>query len=282
MLNETELKAALHELAGEDFKLAKDTQLAELIPAMLQYIGTTDSVLRDDLIYSAFNLWILKYKVVDPETLHGIALKAISNSHIYYKIGEIDSDSVFRRTFSMLLLPLVLIFHRSQPLLSRDEIMQIKTALLRYTREEKDLRGYVDTARGWAHSVAHCADALDDLARCNEMEGSDLREILQTLTAMLCRQDGVYNWGEEERLATVILAVLDRQLLPEDELDAWIQGLADAVLAVNVHPQKMILRSNIKNFLQSLYFRVRWEFGSRSILDSIDRALYRISPYTEK
>jgi hypothetical protein len=136
--------------------------------------------------------------------------------------------------------------------------------------------------KGWAHSAAHYSDALDDLARCSEMGASDLREILYTLTSLLCRQDEVYCWGEDDRFATVILAILGRRLLSQEELEEWIHRLAETSLAVTVHPQKMILRSNIRNFLQSVYFRVLWEFPGHAILPVIERVLYRISPYTKK
>jgi hypothetical protein len=281
MLNELELKEKLQAFARTDFKPAENVDITVLLSDMLQFIGSTDSVLRDDLIYSAFANWILEYRLISPEMLSDLTMKVITNDHIFYRIGEVGTDSVFRRSFSMLLLPLILIYHRSQPFLSKEEIYRIKDALLRYEKEEKDRRGFVDV-KGWAHSAAHYADALDDLARCSEMGTSDLREILHTLTSLLCRQDETYCWGEDDRFATVILAILGSQLLSHEELEEWIHNLAETSLAVTVHPQKMILRSNIKNFLQSLYFRVQWEFPDHAILPHIERALYRISPYTKK
>lgn len=281
MLNELELKEKLQAFARMDFKLEENADVSLLLPDMLQYIGSTDSVLRDDLIYSALASWILEYRLINPEILRDLAMQVITDDHIFYRIGEVGTDSVFRRSFSMLLLPLILIYHRSQPFLSKEEIYRIKDALLRYEKEEKDHRGFVEV-KGWAHSAAHYADALDDLARCGEMDASDLREILLTVASMLSRQDWAYCWGEDDRFATVILAVLGRQLLSNEELEEWIRNLSESALAVTVHPQKMILRSNIKNFLQSLYFRVQWEFPAHAILPTVERALYRISPYTRK
>lgn len=281
MLNEIELKEKLQTLALTDFKPADDTDVNELIPDMMQYIGSIDYVLRDELIYPALSKWILEYMLLSPETLRGMALNAISDDYILYKIGEVGTDSVFRRSFSMLLLPLILIHNRSQQFLSKEDIIRIKECLMRYEKEEKDHRGYVD-GKGWAHSAAHYPDALDDLARCSEMDGSDLREILYTVSSLLCRQDFVYCWGEDDRCATVILAILGRHLLSDEELDQWIYSMADTAMAVNVHPQKLILRSNVNNFLQSLYFRIQWEFPDHAILYPIERALYRISLYTKK
>lgn len=281
MLTETELKTSLQSFAENDFCASEADNVSALIPSMLEHIGSTDSELRDDLIYSAFNIWILRYNLIAPERLHELALEAISNRHIFYHIGDEESDSVFRRTFSMLLLPLVLIAHRERPFLSKAEIVQIKESLLRYTHEEKDRRGFVPV-KGWAHSVAHCADALDDVAHCTELGENDLREILAAVAPIVCRKDAVYTCGEEERLSTVILAVLSRGLLPDAELAQWISNFTDAVKPVLKSHERMVLRSNIKNFLQSLYFRIQWEFGEHSILTPIERSLFMISPYTKK
>jgi len=51
MLNELELKEKLLAFARMDFIPEENADVSLLLPDMLQYIGTTDSVLRDDLIY---------------------------------------------------------------------------------------------------------------------------------------------------------------------------------------------------------------------------------------
>ncbi len=60
MLNEMELKEKLQAFAQNEFRPSMKDDLAEIIPAMLQHIGSTDSYLRADLIYSAFATWILR------------------------------------------------------------------------------------------------------------------------------------------------------------------------------------------------------------------------------
>lgn len=282
MLKEEELKSQLQSIALNDFKPAEGMDIETLIPDMLFYIGSPDSDLRDELIYSAFGNWILEHELVSPDTLRKIAATVITEQHIFYRIGETGTDSVFRRSFSMLLLPLILIYHRSHPILSCDEIFQIKDNLILYQDQERDFRGYVD-GKGWAHAPAHYADALDDLTRCEEISRlPDLRKILAVVSNLVCHTDAAFCWGEDDRFATVVIAILGRQLFPGEELDTWVQSLADAALSENEHPKKMILRVNIQNFLRALSFRVRWEFPDCSLLPTIDHALFRISPYTKK
>lgn len=278
MLNEAQLKEKLALLSQNDFQPADEGEVEALVPELLRCIGTTDPVLRDNLIYVAFCAWILKQQRFSAGELRMLVHTALDDHHIFHGIGEIGSDSVFTRTFSMLLIPLLLIRHRSQPFLPADDILQVKESLLRYFREEKDQRGYVEE-KGWAHSTAHAADALDDLAQCSELGKTDLAEILEALRPRICREDAVYQYGEEERMATPTLAVLRRGLLTTEELSLWIQALGGAEKTIEQHHNQLIVRSNVKNFLQSLYFRLRWETPDHPLLPVIDQVLYAMNPY---
>lgn len=61
-------------------------------------------------------------------------------NHLFYNIGSEDDQSVFTRTFSA--LPIVQ-RHRQNPFFNQAEIEQLMHAMLRYYKEEKDLRGYL-------------------------------------------------------------------------------------------------------------------------------------------
>jgi|CXWL01.1.fsa_nt_gi hypothetical protein len=278
MLNEIQLKEKLQVFAENKFHLSENDDLSEIIPDMLNHIGSTDSYLRDDLIYSAFGTWILEYNAINPELLRGILPKILNEQHMLYNIGEQNTDSVFRRSFSVLLLPLLLIAHRSQPYLTSPEIQQIKEKLLYFLGNEKDLRGFV-SGKGWAHSIAHAADALDDLAQCSELNKTDLAEILEAIRNVICIKDIGYIHGEDERNVTAVIAIFKRELLSEIEITQWIQSFAEDMLSVKSMPEKHIIRSNVKNFLQSLYFRLQWEQVTNKFDTPINQALQKINPF---
>jgi hypothetical protein len=281
MLHETELKEKLQTLAGNEFRLSEQDDLSEIVPAMLNYIGSTDPELRDELIYSAFATWILRYHALNPEQLRNLLPIILDERHMLYKLGEQDSDSVFTRSFSILVLPLLLISHRSRPLFSTPEIHRIKGQLLYYLENEKDRRGFV-REKGWAHAIAHAADALDDLAQCAEMTTPDLAEIMEVIRNVVCDESVCYAHLEEERLVTAVLAVLSRDLLPEMEIHPWIEGFSERVSAVKSAPERHILRSNIKNFLQSLYFRLQWEGMTDKFDTAINQTLRSINPFARQ
>lgn len=256
MISEEQLKRNLQSLAKNEYQLTEADDLETFLQAMVTHIGSLDPELRDDLIYTTFVNLIYRQQALSAGQLRYLLQKALDEEHLFYGIGEQDTDSVFTRTFSVLLLPLILIAHRRQPFLSPHEVGQVQQSLLSYLHEERDRRGYVQ-GKGWAHAIAHAADALDDLAQCVETDTEGLREILSAVRETLCVTE-IYTHGEEERLVTPVIAILRRGVLAEDELVLWIEGFADAVLAIEEMPQRIYLQSSVKNFLQSLYFRLRW------------------------
>ena len=256
-MNEAQLKQKLLALAENDFQLSKGEDLDALLAAMMNHIGSLDPELRDELIYVSFYALIQKKPVVSAELLKVLLDKVLSDKGMFYRLGEPEGDGVFTRAFSTLLLPLILIAHRKQPFLDLDEIVRVREGLLRFMREEQDRRGFVG-GKGWAHAIAHGADALDDLAQCVELDADDLREILAVVQRVICISDMVYTHGEEERLVTPVIATLRRDLMAEEEIVRWIVGFGEAATAVEGMPQRMYIQGNVTNFLQSLYFRLSW------------------------
>ncbi len=278
MLNEIQLKEKLQVFAENKFLLSENEDLSKIIPEMLNHIGSTDSYLRDDLIYSAFGTWVLRYNAINQEQLRNLLPIILDEQHMLYNISEQNTDSVFRRSFSVLLLPLLLISHRSQPFLTVPEIYQIKEKLLYYLENEKDRRGFV-SEKGWAHAIAHAADALDDLAQCSELNKSDLAEILEVIRNVICIIDTGYIHSEDERIATAVIAIIKRQLLSDTEIIQWVQGFSDRTLSIKSTPEKHIIRANVKNFLQSLYFRLQWEQVTNNFDTPINQTLQKINPF---
>lgn len=278
MLREPELKEKLQAFSRDKFLPSGKEDWQEIIPAMLKYIGTTDPHLRDDLIYSAFDAWIVRHKALPRDQLRSLLPIILDEQHLLCRLGEQDTDSVFTRAFSVLALPLLLISHRSQSLFSAAEIQQIKETLLYYLENEKDRRGFVQE-KGWAHAIAHAADALDDLAQCGEMNRSNLVEMLDAIRKAVCCESTYYAHLEDERMVTAVIAVLERHLLSDAEINQWLEGFSDLVLAVNSAPEKLIIRANAKNFLQSLYFRLQWGPMKDRFNTTIDHILQRINPF---
>lgn len=254
---ETTLKERLLNISQNDYRVLDGSDPFSLALEMMDQIGSVDSELRDDLIYSIFNQWIYKDKLFTGDQLSHLLWTALDQNHIGYRLGEENTDSVFTRSFSVLLLPLLLIRHRENPYLNDKDIHLIKIQLLKYLKEERDVRGYVE-GKGWAHSAAHTGDALDDLAQSKEMGAEDLLEILYAIGDKMNYEPTQYIFEEDERMATAVVSILERQLLTDDKIIHWINDFVKAgkekkPLSNNFGPR------NIKQFLRSVYFRIHSE-----------------------
>ena len=120
--------------------------------------------------------------------------------------------------------------------------------------EEKDTRGFIH-GKGWAHAIAHGADALDALAKHPLLKKEDISRILHAVQHSLFRQVD-YLDEEEERLAIIIASLIKHQDAEQD-IRVWIEelaGMVETLLDENkgsldaYHAQR-----TVKNFLKSVY-----------------------------
>jgi hypothetical protein len=250
----TNLKKTLRQVKENDYQVPTGVNVTEIIFEMLENIGNPDPELRDQLIYTTFFHWILEKRETTEETMKEILKICLDDMHLFYKIGENNTNSVFTRSFSVLLVPLILVSHRKQNLLNKEEIMNVFHNVTRYFLEESDLRGYVEDD-GWAHSVAHTADALNDLALCTEIGYKEFKYMLEIIQTKICVGNYVYIHKEDERMVTAITSILERNLIPIEEICIWVKSFSEKKNPDSIRDEDD-MKMNIKNFLRSLYFRL--------------------------
>ncbi len=261
-LSERALKDQLYDIADNEFALPDQAKAISRALEMLPHLGSPDAELRDDLIYSTLATWILADQFEDDD-LKTLLKQLLTEEHLFYKLGETGTDSVFMRSFSVLLLPLILSRHRERPFLMPYELRELKVKLLDYLEREQDLRGFVldeDEAgepKGWAHAVAHTADALDDLVQCKDMGSEELLEILEAIRRKAAEPTVVFVYAEDERLVTPVIAALGRKVLKPAEVQSWLDGFVPLAQQKEPFPNCYRQAQNVKGFLRSLYFRAR-------------------------
>ncbi|MCW3818218.1 DUF2785 domain-containing protein [Micromonospora sp. DR5-3] len=248
----TRLLTDLRRIEDDDYRLRPGEQEADLVPALLAHLGDPAPELRDELVYPTFRAFITDGRLTEQE-LRTLLDTLIDDRHLFHGIGGLGDPSVFTRTFSMLVVALVLERHRRRPFLAADQFARVRDALLRYHGQEQDLRGLVDEG-GWAHAAAHGADALDELVRCPEADPATCRAVLDALRGLLHNGATIFADEEDERIATVVDALIEQSLLPAQEIAEWLGGLADRADQPSSRAQ-MVARTNTKNLLRSLHFR---------------------------
>lgn len=267
MMTQESLKERLRAIASADYQVPEPMSPFELALEMMPYIGSTDSELRDDLIYGTMARWIRR-QLFTQDQLRQILTTALDDGYLFYRAGHQGDDSVFTRSFSILLVPPILSVHRQHPFLTSEGVRLIEQRILDYIRTEADLRGYVED-KGWAHALAHAADALEALAEAQELEAEDLRQILAVIRDRIIGSQQLFAHEEDERLAVAATSALHRHLLPEPEVIDWIAGLTPFGRRFEPMPAGYYRAVNVKQFLRSLYFQAR----RRQLADAVRRAL---------
>lgn len=207
------------ELSAADFQVPEGLQAVDLLLEMNALLGSTDPWLRDEVAYSAAARWIFRAPGLPDDELRRVMALWLGN--LQEGTGNLDVESLLRRSFSALCLSLVAARDLRTPFLSPAEFGTLLDSTLTYLESERDLRGF-DRQLGWIHTVAHTADVLKFMARNPRLRSADQRRILEALDAKLMAADEVLVWGEEARVAEVIRSLVARPDWDSEALDAWL------------------------------------------------------------
>ncbi|WP_102694049.1 DUF2785 domain-containing protein [Rummeliibacillus pycnus] len=272
-MDEITLKKHLLDLKNEE-STWKDYDQQELLDAMLEHIGSPDPELRDELIYHQFSQIIHNGDQLSDETLIDLLTKALGDEYLFYEIGEVGTDHVFKRSFSVLLITLILSKDLEHSFISLPLLDKARTELLLYLDLEHDLRGYV-SEKGWAHSVAHTADAIDEIVKNPKLKVQYFPSIFQGLVNKVFTFDDVYIADEDERILAPIMTMLEIGLTLET-----VEGLFDKIPTFlkqqkdKIGEEKYLkLYANCKSFLKSFYIRTRSNDKWASIHQRIGKCL---------
>ena len=241
-------------VSAADFRVPADRTLSDLTAELTELLGTPDSELRE-LALAVLCTWIERgvYDDLLPGLGDGIATGLLTG------VGERETDSVFRRSFSALVVAEVIDRDSRRPRVSRTKIHEWGDRLATWFLMERDERGWVD-GQGWAHAIAHGADAFGALAR-----SPALRTRRAAGGARRDRRpgdpdaDAVWYSGETDRLAMTTLHVLRRGLVPDELVEGWLQRIATAARPRRDDSGKAdvyLQTGNAAAFLRSLYLQL--------------------------
>jgi hypothetical protein len=253
------LKTKLIDLDFKQPEKIKSNDLNRLIEQMVNHIGSTDPQLRDKLIYTSF-FYLIKQDYLNEQQMTYLIESCLDENHLFLSIGSQNDDTVFTRAFSSLVVALILGKDRENQFLSKELTIQAINCSMIYLQKETDIRGYVE-GKGWAHSIAHGADLLDEAIKHPLFEMGLVNDCLDTISSCLFKE-AVYTDGEDERLIYAIEALLEKGL-EESILEKWIVSLADYFSEIR-NPSVFSLsyfrkKTNVSNFLKTLYFRLMFK-----------------------
>jgi Protein of unknown function (DUF2785) len=259
-------KAFWHSILAADGAVPKGHTVASLTPELLSLLGSTDPELRDGVAYVVLATWLARDRYTSTE-VWAIAERLMENLSV--GLGEEESDHIFLRSFSALMLAEIVHRDNQGALLDERQAHRLLDEALAYLAAEQDLRGYVP-AKGWAHAVAHAADLLWVLARSRHLHADSLKRILEAI-AVKAAPPGthIYLYNENQRLARAALGAIGRDLVDMGFLTSWIDRLArpdgravgvetffDGLPPAIADPADLALLRNTTQFFGALQFHL--------------------------
>ena len=224
-----------------------------------------------------------------------------AKENILIGLGDQENDGVFLRTYSILLLNDLTLFHCQHPYLEEKEVRERMEIYLTYLEKEQDLRGYVSAEKAWAHGIAHVADSFGILGQISYLNESDLIRILNTIANKLRQPvSSVYLHSEEERLAKAVVQICKNELLTIESISSWVNMLVEPDRRYasgrfvwddfDDHPWRKILTEpydklsayrNIQNFLRAFYFQWKREEILMERKDLVEQQVYEALEFFE-
>ena len=267
----------LKSIVENKFAVPPSYEVPQITPVLIENLGAVEWELRD-YSYMILSSWIWGWHdctYYSDEELLALADRAKRNIKI--GLGDRESDGVFLRSYSILLLNDLTDLDRQHPYLEEPEIRDRMELYLTYLEKEQDLRGYVSSEKGWAHGIAHVADSFGILSLNPEFNGSDLMRMLNAIATKLRQpMSSVYLHSEEERLARAAVRICQRNLLTIEQISAWLDRSIEPDRRrpsgrfvwddFEKYPWRKILTDpterlcayrNLQNFLRAFYFQ--WE-----------------------
>lgn len=262
-------------LAKGGFAVPEGRSAIDLLIEMDSLLASDDPVLRDDVAYSAAERWILRDRRVAPVDLP--RLLDLWTKNLDDGLGEPRGDRVYKRTFSALCLSLIAAADLTQPFLEPSEARAFFDRMLDYFQRERDLRGF-DPVHGWMHTVAHTSDTLKFLARNPKLAaGSDVR-LLGAVRAKIESYDGVFVWGESDRMALALHSAVRRADADGAALTSWTQQWVAAhqelwAKGPQVDPRRFVVVENAKQVMRSLHAALSMDANPTPTGDAARQAL---------
>ena len=241
------------QVVEEDFEVPSDRPLDDLTAELTRMLGSTDPDVRDGTAYPALATWT--ERGVYDRLLAGLGDGMAAGLGI--RLGENGTDSVFRRSFSALILGECLARDNATALLPGAKILEWGDRVATWYLRERDLRGFVP-GKGWAHAVAHGADALGHLASSPHLYTNELTVLLDVLADRLAMTtEVVLTAGEPDRMAAATMAILRRNLVPLRVIEPWIARIVGtATHTSGADSDPYLATGNAQAFLRALYLQL--------------------------
>jgi len=179
-------------ISDEDIQLAI-TQLANPLP---KYRDTGAFLFLSDIIQN---------ELISEDQLRLLTQRLVSDEQLFSHILEPENDGIYGRSFSILVLSLLLFTQRTKiHFMSADQMDFVINQVALYVALERDTRGFIGT-NGWAHAFTHIGNVLAELFMMPQLMRADKLFLLASMLAGYRELKQPLMMGETERLVEVVI-----------------------------------------------------------------------------
>jgi hypothetical protein len=238
---------------AEGVRVPQDVPLGDLTADLTRMLGDPDPHIRDAVAFPTIATWIGAGVYDDLLGALGDGMCA----GLTVGLGESGTDTVFRRSFSALVLSECIARDNEVNVLTAGTILTWGDRLTSWITRENDLRGFV-TGKGYAHAIAHAGDALATLSRSPKIGQLELVVLLDVIAdRLLTPTKQFFICAEEDRLAHAVINILSRDLVQLDVLEPWLARLANgAFMSGSAHRNPFFVSGNVQKFLRALHMQL--------------------------
>lgn len=248
------VSAFWQQVLSDGLTVPSQRSIGDLTVELTEMLGNPDPQVRDGLAFPALATWIGRgvYDDLLPGLGDGMAVGLAQG------LGETGTDSVFIRSFSALVLAECIDRDSRAKLLAPDTVMKWGDQIAVWLLQEKDERGFIP-GKGWAHAIAHGADAVAALGRSERLGSAELEVMLEViLERLLIPTQEFWVAGEADRLAQAVIAILRRDIVGLDVLEPWVDRVGAGAVAAGDHDRHPYwVAGNVQNFLRSLHLQLQ-------------------------
>jgi len=254
----------------EKERIFETVEKERVLDAMVEKIGVRDEEIRDHLIYQTFVEWI-SYDQLTKEDLRYLFQEVMRLQLLTVSLGEERSTDVFTRSYASLLMSTLLAKDQLTSFLTEEEVTPLLANVGYLLDRENDTRGYVELD-GPAHAIAHFADLNMIAIRHPFFNMTNAAKSLQAVTSA-CWKGHVYSDDEDERLARVIIALVERGI-SEEMLIEWVEQSSERL---DFHAQRngydslyLTSRTMTMQLFKTLYFSLKMRY----LFPNVQNVLY--------
>jgi hypothetical protein len=240
-------------VVADGYRVPHGAALDDLTTDLVTMLGDPDSRVREDIAYSVLSTWIADG--VYDELLAGLGDGLALGQRV--GLGDDDSDTVLRRSFSAVCLAAVVARDNTVHTLHPTTVLTWADRSMAWFLAERDLRGWIPD-RGMANPVGHGADLLAMLTASRYLGAEELRVLLEVIgERLLIPSEHRFTTGEDDRLAFATMSLLHRDLVGVDTLEHWLERLS-ASWSTPVDPATRVpaARANAVAYARALHLQL--------------------------